>query len=168
MTLELNKVAAQVDDMGRELAGRARRERRALPAARALLDHFATQQELLCRVAESQAGQHLRCASPGDENLNAVLPAQALPTHVTLVASDGSQIYPDRHGLAFYYAVNIGSIVYCHGSGRPPRVATEPRLRYTEEQIYPGGEPVSFSAACCSANSLMSKRSKAASSPKIC
>jgi hypothetical protein len=142
MTLELNKVAAQIDDMGRELAGRARRERRVLPAARALLAHFAAEQELLCQVAGSQAGQRLRCASPGDERLDSALPAPALPPHVTLAASDGSQIYPDRHGLAFYYAINIGSIVYCHGSGQVPRVATEPRLRYTEEQIYPGGEPV--------------------------
>ena len=34
MTLELNRVAAQIDDMGRELASRARRDGRALPAAR--------------------------------------------------------------------------------------------------------------------------------------
>jgi hypothetical protein len=70
------------------------------------------------------------------------LPAPPLPTRVTLAASDGSQIFPDRHGLAFYYAINIGSIVYCHGSGQVPRVATEPRLRYTEEHIFPGGEPI--------------------------
>jgi hypothetical protein len=142
MTLELNRVAAQIDDMGRELAGRARRERRVLPAARALLAHFATERDLLCQVAESQAGQRLRCALPGDENLDSTLTSQALPAHVTLAACDGSQIYPDRHGLAFYYAINIGSIVYCHGSGQAPRVATEPRLGYTEEQIYPGGEPI--------------------------
>jgi hypothetical protein len=143
MTLELNRVAAQIDDMGREFAGRAGRERQALPAARALLTHFAGEQEMLCQVAESQPGQRLRCASPGDERLDSALPAPALPSHVTLAASDGSQIYPDRHGLAFYYAINIGSIVYCHGSDQAPRVATEPRLRYTDEQIYPGGEPIS-------------------------
>ena len=142
VTLELNRVAAQIDDMGRELAGRAGRERQVLPAARALLTLFAGEREMLCQVAGSQAGQQLRCASPGDESLDAPLPAQAMPAHVTLAASDGSQIYPDRHGLAFYYAINIGSIVYCHGSGQAPRVATEPRLRYTDEQIYPGGEPI--------------------------
>jgi hypothetical protein len=142
MTLELGRIAAQIDDMGRELAGRAGRERRVLPAARALLDLFATERELLCQVAESRAGQQLRCALPGDESLNSAQPAAALPAQVTLVASDGSQIYPDRHGLSFYYALNIGSIVYRHGSQQAPRVATEPRLRYTEDQIYPGGEPV--------------------------
>ncbi len=142
MTLELNRVAAQIDDMGRELARRAGHERQALPAARALLALFATERELLCQVAESRAGQQLRCASPGDEILTSALPAAAMPAHLTLAACDGSQIYPDRHGLAFYYAINIGSIIYCHGSERAPRVATEPRLRYTDEQIYPGGEPV--------------------------
>lgn len=143
MTLELNRVAAQIDDMGRELAGRARREGRVLPAARALLSSFAREWDLLRQVAASPAGQQLRCASPGDEVLDAALPPPPMPAHVTLVASDGSQIYPDRHGLAFYYAINIGSIVYCHGSGQAPRVATEPHLYYTEDQIYPGGDPVS-------------------------
>lgn len=143
MTLELNRVAAQIDDMGRELASRARRDGRALPAARALLSAFAREWDVLRQVAASPAGQQLRCASPGDEVLDAALPPPPMPVHVTLVASDGSQIYPDRHGLAFYYAINIGSIVYCHGTGQAPRVATEPRLCYTEEQIYPGGDPIS-------------------------
>jgi hypothetical protein len=59
------------------------------------------------------------------------------------MAADGSQIYPDRHGLAFYYVVNVGGIVFRHGSGQAPDVFTEPQLCYAEDQVYPGGVPVS-------------------------
>jgi hypothetical protein len=66
-----------------------------------------------------------------------------MPEPVTLIAADGSQIYPDRHGVAFYYVVNVGSILFRHGSGQPPDVATQPSLCYTEDRVYPGGVPVS-------------------------
>lgn len=143
MTLELNKVTEQIDEMGRVLAARYKHRDRVLPAARELLHLFAHRQAELRQVAESEPGRRLRCASPGDEALDVALPAPAMPERVTLAAADGSQIFPDRHGLAFYYAINVGSIVFRHGSGQAPEVATDPRLFYTEERVYPGGNPVS-------------------------
>ena len=142
MTLELNKVAGQVEDMGRVLAERAGRQQRALPAARELLRLYANRQAELWQVAESEPGQRLRCASPGDEPLDATFPTPGLPERVTLVAADGSQIFPDRHGLAFYYLINVGSVVFRHGSGQAPDVGTDPRLYYTEDHVYPGGNLV--------------------------
>lgn len=143
MTLELNKVTEQIDEMGKVLAARADRHQKALPAARELLRLFADKQDLLCQVAESEPGQRLRCASPGDERLDAGLSTPDIPERVTLIAADGSQVYPDRHGLAFYYVINVGSIVFRHGSGQAPSVATDPHLFYTEDRVFPGGMAVS-------------------------
>lgn len=143
MALELNKVAGQIEEMGRVVAERAGKQRKILPAARDLLHRFAQEQEELRRVADSAPGQQLRCASPGDEPLDTQLPPPALPERVTLVASDGSQIYPDQHGLAFYYAINVGSVVFRHGSGEAPQVSSEPTLFYREDQVYPDGRPIS-------------------------
>jgi hypothetical protein len=142
MSLELNQVTQQIDDMGRLLADRLSRQQQALPAARALLRQFAHAQEALGRIAQSDPGQHLRCAYPGDEPLDASLPLPELPPCVTIVAADGSQIYPDRHGLAFYYLINVGSIVFRQGSGQAPDVAAEPRLYYADDQVFPEGNPV--------------------------
>ncbi|MGD8464845.1 MAG: DNA double-strand break repair nuclease NurA [Anaerolineae bacterium] len=143
MTLEFSKVTVQIEDMGRVLAERARNQRRALPAARELLHLFADRQDELGQIAASEAGRRLRCASPGAEALDITRPARPLPPRATLVAADGSQIFPDRHGLAFYYVINIGSIVFRHGSGQAPTTAANPRLFYTDAQLYPGGNPVS-------------------------
>ena len=137
MTLELTKVAAQVEEMGRVLAERWRRHNRVLPAAQELLHQFARDQDELCAIAASEAGRRLRCASPGDEPLDAALPAPPMPAQAALIAADGSQIYPDRHGPVFYYAINIGAIVFRHGSGQAPAVSTDPRLFYTEDKVDP-------------------------------
>jgi hypothetical protein len=83
MTLELKKVASQIEDMGRELAKRAGRQQRALPAARELLRLYAHRQAELGQVAESDPGQRLRCASPGEEALDAIFVTPDLPEHVT-------------------------------------------------------------------------------------
>lgn len=145
MTLELSKVARQIDDMGKALAERAQRQRRALPAARELLHLFAHDQERLREVAASEAGQRLRCASPGDEVLDAAHAPQLLPERTTVVAADGSQIYPDAHAATLYYAINIGTIVFRAGTGQAPVTGTEPRLCYDDGEIYPDGRVVTGS-----------------------
>jgi len=143
MALEFGKVVAQVEEMGQVLAARAGRQRRALPAARALLHQFAGSQAELREVAESEPGKRCRCASPDDELLDAAFPTPSLAECITLVAVDGSQIYPDRHGLAFYYVINVGGIIFRCGSGQAPAVRTQPQLYYSEEQLYPNGYPIS-------------------------
>lgn len=55
-----------------------------------------------------------------------------LPERATLVAVDGSQIVPDRHAPFVYYLINIGGIVYHHGSGRAPETISIPQLSFPE------------------------------------
>ncbi len=128
MTLELNKVIAQVTAMGRELAAGAERRQRVLPALRELLRLFAEEQERLRDLAETPAGREAHCALPVHERLDAKFPAPVPPSPATIMAADGSQIYPDPHGLALYYAINVGSLVYRHGSGQAPEAASDPRV----------------------------------------
>lgn len=130
MTLELNKVAGQVDKLGRELAAGATRRQQALPALRELLRLYADDQERLRALAESPVGRETRCALPGHEALDAAIPPPEAPTQATILAADGSQIYPDPHGLALYYAINVGSLVYRHGSGQAPEATSDAQVAY--------------------------------------
>lgn len=143
MTLELARIGHQIEDMGRTLAARAGVQQRTLPNARALLQHFSEEQARLREVAQTKEGRHLGCASPGAERLDVALPAPPLPERTDIFAADGSQIYPDRHGLAFYFLVNVGGFVFRHGSGQAPEAMTLPRLFYKEQDVYPEGEPAS-------------------------
>jgi hypothetical protein len=53
-----------------------------------------------------------------------------------LIAADGSQIYPDRHGIATYYLLNTATIVLRAGSGQAPSVNSVPEVFYDDDDLY--------------------------------
>jgi len=59
------------------------------------------------------------------------------PKQLTVVASDGSQIYPDRHEISPCYLVNIGRIAFHYGTLEKPTMDSRPTLFYEEEDLYP-------------------------------
>lgn len=126
MVLELGKIAGQVEEIGRDLADGAQRLRQALPVLRNLRSRYAHQGERLRALASSSAGREMACALPTHEPLDATFPAPEPPPRATILAADGSQIYPDPHGWALYYLINVGSLVYRHGSGQAPSAVSAP------------------------------------------
>ncbi|MDY6875216.1 MAG: DNA double-strand break repair nuclease NurA [Chloroflexota bacterium] len=137
MTLELSRLTGQVRVMGEELATRERHFADQVNLARRWLAQYADQGERLRHPARS-----IRAAIPTGEPLDAVHPLPAIPERFTVIAADGSQIQPDRHGAALYYLINVGSLVYRHGSGKTPEAHSEPTLGYTEKDVYENGHLV--------------------------
>jgi len=66
------------------------------------------------------------------------------PKQVTVVAADGSQVYPDRHEISSCYLINIGRIAFHYGTLEKPTMVSQPKLFYREEELYPmwGGRRV--------------------------
>lgn len=58
------------------------------------------------------------------------------PEQFTIVATDGSQIFPDHHELSACYLINIGAVVLHYGTGERPILTNHPRLFYTEQDTY--------------------------------
>lgn len=59
------------------------------------------------------------------------------PKQVTVVAADGSQIYPDRHEISSCYVINVGRIAFHYGTLEKPTMVSQPELFYREEDLYP-------------------------------
>jgi hypothetical protein len=142
MTLELNQVAAQVKTMGRSLAEQNATRSENAQTARVLLQRFSTDFTTLNdRIEQAEkAQQKLRFdwvgAAPTSEALAEPHPLPPCPERVTVIASDGSQILPDRHAIMLYYVINVGSIVYRHGSNRKPDTYNpKPLLCYEPDDI---------------------------------
>ncbi|MDX1530053.1 MAG: DNA double-strand break repair nuclease NurA [Rhodothermales bacterium] len=57
------------------------------------------------------------------------------PTPITVVATDGSQIYPDRHVEPTCYLLNVSRIAFHYGTEEPPLMAAEPALRYRRRDL---------------------------------
>ncbi|MBN1220913.1 MAG: DNA double-strand break repair nuclease NurA [Anaerolineae bacterium] len=142
MTLELNQVAPQVKAMGQSLAAQSPLRDEAVQSAQALLQQFSTNFTTLnhrLQLAE-KVQPKLRFdwvgAAPTTEALGNNYPLPPSAERVTVIASDGSQILPNRHAITLYYLINIGSIVYRHGSNlKPETYNPKPLLYYTPEEL---------------------------------
>ena len=145
MTLELNQVTSQVEAMGKSISDQTEAKRNLLQQARALLNEFATDFDALeTRILKAEQVQEAvrfswLGAAPAGEALNQYHSEPNGPEKVTIIASDGSQIYPDRHALVLYYLINIGVIAYQQGTSLAPVTRSEAKLFYEEEDLKENG-----------------------------
>src|SRR5664279_2368588 len=72
---------------------------------------------------------------PYDELICGIGSLPEPPRSATLVAVDGSQIYPDAHAPAQYYLINMGVFAYYYGEPRLPYQFTDPQLFYSEAML---------------------------------
>lgn len=136
MALELNQLLNQVTQLSTHAADRLTDLNQRLPVARAALHSLSTVDDEL----QAKVKQALRLrwggAVPTHEGINRAFPAPACPARLNVLGADGSQIYPDRHGVALYYLINVGSIVFKHGSGEAPQVFSRPEVFYEDADLY--------------------------------
>ncbi len=62
-------------------------------------------------------------------------PAADRPREVTVVATDGSQIYPERHLDPTCYLLNISRIAFQYGTLEAPLMEATPELRYRRQDL---------------------------------
>lgn len=147
MALDFQQIYAKIHEIG--ATARQRRERLEIlrRQARELFRQYAQDVDFLREKAESAKAVDpaTRCAVPLKEPLDTHHPTPALPLNATLIAADGSQINPDRHGQVQYGLVNVGAIVLQLGSGLAPQTFTDSQLLYDEELYTPEGNPLTES-----------------------
>ena len=143
MALDFQQVYQKIKEIGETVQQRKKTldERRA--QARILLklnaDNLAGLRDKVGRARE--VDPNLRCALPVNERLDFRAPVPDLPTNATLIAADGSQINPDRHGPILYALVNVGAIILRLNSGAAPILRTESQLLFDEELFTSSGNP---------------------------
>ncbi len=137
MTLDFQQVHEQVTKIGENAQARADELKAKRETACHLLAMYAQELDSLRKKIDA-ALRHdpsLRCARPADEALDGHFPLPALPSQVTLLAADGSQITPDRHAPVHYGLINVGAIQMCLGSPEPPLLTIRSTLLY-DDQLY--------------------------------
>ncbi|MBU1661590.1 MAG: DNA double-strand break repair nuclease NurA [Chloroflexi bacterium] len=137
MSLDFQQVRQQVIEMGEKAPIREQYMRDLRHKALDTLENCADELAPLRAKVEAAVSQNpnLRCAVPRDEPLDTRTPLPPLPETVTLLAADGSQINPDRHGAVDYCLVNVGAIQMRRGSPESPSTTIRSHLLY-DEQMY--------------------------------
>jgi hypothetical protein len=124
--------------MGQELAAREKAYANLVIQAREWLTQYTDQGDQLRHPARK-----FHAAIPTEEPLDAQYPLPAMAQRFTFVAADGTEIQPDSHEVAYYYLLNIGVMVYRHGSNQAPEAHSRPIIGYAEDDIYDHGQLVS-------------------------
>src|SRR3989338_2222962 len=120
MALELNKLTESVQALSANAAQRLTELGERLPAALAVLNAIGLADDELRRKVDAALKLRWAGAIPTDEPINASFPLPPPPARAHVLAADGSQIYPDRHGVSLYYLINVGSIIFRHGLAEAP------------------------------------------------
>jgi len=133
MTLNLSQIAPQVGAMAREASARhdvfARRRAAALSLMRAWDGRLDALRSLV------QETEPWLVAEPLEPLLTA-RPAPRIPPDVTVVATDGSGIDLDRHGLAQCYLINVGAAVITYGANPDAALSSRAALYYRDDDLY--------------------------------
>jgi hypothetical protein len=136
MSLDFQQVREQVKQLGEHARAHLIERQEKLDKARSLLDSHANNLDLLRQKVQRVVRDYdpgLRCALPENESLNVHFPLPALPKHATVLAADGSQIFPDRYAQVDFGLINVGVIQTCYGSPAAPQIHVTSRLLYDEE-----------------------------------
>lgn len=134
MPLDALGVSTQVRQMGDLLVERFREGRRQLELAQSLVAEYADQWEELADFAETTKERVAVPTGPLDETV----PTPPRLAQYTALASDGSEIEPDRHGAGGdYYLVNVGWARIAYGQpGRDAELKTRSTLSFRDEDLY--------------------------------
>ncbi|WP_420457583.1 DNA double-strand break repair nuclease NurA [Rubrivirga sp.] len=131
--LDFARLAAQIADFAAYRVDEDRSHGRRLDRGHRALDDCAPGWEALRDRALAQSGGPLRAIprTRPDECHG----CEPRPATVTVVATDGSQIFPDRHVEPACYLLNVGRVAFHYGTLDPPLIQAEPTLRYHQQDL---------------------------------
>jgi len=138
--LDLQKLMGQMQGMSDQLQKEAQQLTGKLDRAETLFHEAAVNQPTLTQKHQQYRDRFLfNCAVP-IESLNQI---QAIATTTTsintphiVIATDGSQIAPSRHEIAYCYLINIGRVAIYYNSGVYPLLDNIPEVFYKSEDLY--------------------------------
>ena len=135
MAIDFQQISLRVKEIGKSASERRKTIEERREKARASLNQYANELDLLrARVDSAKAADpNIRCARPLQEPLDSHFPPPVVATQATVIAADGSQIFPDRHNQVQYYVINVGAIAMQVGSGKTPDLFTDSQLRFLDE-----------------------------------
>ncbi|MBE9123442.1 DNA double-strand break repair nuclease NurA [Tychonema sp. LEGE 07199] len=134
--LDLTKAAKAMHGMSQHLNVEAAAARQRLEVAQNLLAKAAAGQDNLVELQESWRDRTLFNAATPIEPLGDRTYITAPPAAHTVFATDGSQISPNHHEIAYCYLLNIGTVMLHYGQSRHPVLDSVPEVFYKPEDLY--------------------------------
>jgi hypothetical protein len=128
--LDLTRLAQQMQGISQHLADQATASRKRLQHAQRLLyQATGAQPTIVEQLLTWRSRLGFTVAEP-IEPLTTCIDIAPAPDQHTTIATDGSQIAPSHHEIAYCYLVNVGRVVLYYGQNRHPSLDSLPEVFY--------------------------------------
>jgi NurA domain len=134
--LDLNQLARQMQGISQHLVEESLALRQRLSRAEELMASAQKVQAELVNQQELWRDRLIFTAAIPIEPLNTREPIALAPKAHTVIATDGSQIAPSHHEIAYCYLLNIGRIILHYGQSKLPLLDSLPEVFYRPEDLY--------------------------------
>lgn len=134
--LDLTQLSKQMQGISQHLQKEAAASRQRLEVAQKLLDKAQWGQAELIKRRETWSDRMVFSPPVPLEPLHIHPTIQIPPNIHTILATDGSQIAPSHHEIAYCYLINIGRVVLHYGESRHPLLDSIPEVFYRPEDLY--------------------------------
>jgi hypothetical protein len=134
--LDFSKLAEQMQGVSSHLAQESAIARQRLEQAHHLLRFAEAHQSDLVRLRQTWQQRMTFTAAEPIESLNHRQDILIAPPSHTIFATDGSQIAPSHHEIAYCYLINVGRVALHYGQNRHPILDSVPEVFYRSDDLY--------------------------------
>jgi hypothetical protein len=134
--LDLAKLARQIPGISQHFQQEAAASRQRLERAQQLLEQARVRQAELVEIQQNWHDRFLFYAAVPLEPLDTHLAIAAPPSRHSIFATDGSQISPSHHEIAYCYLINVGRVMLHYGQNLHPLLDSLPEVYYKPEDLY--------------------------------
>lgn len=134
--LDLTKVARSLPGMSQHLQAEAKASLQRKERAIALLQQAQARQQDLVELQQQWRDRLIFAAATPLEPLDTCIDLLAPPAQHTVFATDGSQIAPSHHEIAYCYLINVGRVMLHYGQSLHPLLDSLPEVFYKPEDLY--------------------------------
>ncbi len=134
--LDLSKLAGQMRGLSQHLTTEAEANRQRLQLGMKHLEYAFDNQNELVQTQQKWRDRILFANATPVEPLHTCIDIMVPPKTHTVIATDGSQIAPNHHEIAYCYLLNIGRVVLHYGQNKHPILDSLPEIFYRPEDLY--------------------------------
>jgi hypothetical protein len=134
--LDFSKLSEQMQGVSYHLAQESAIARQRLEQAHHLLRFAEAHQSDLVRLRQTWQQRMTFTAAEPMESLSHRQDILIAPPNHTIFATDGSQIAPSHHEIAYCYLINVGRVALHYGQNRHPILDSVPEVFYRSDDLY--------------------------------
>lgn len=134
--LDLTKIAGQIPAISQHLQKEALISRQRIEKAQELQKAAITHQEILIEELNTWRDRLIFAAATPIEPLDSAIDIPTVSYQHSVFATDGSQISPSHHEIAYCYLINVGRVMLHYGQSLHPLLDSLPEVFYEQKDLY--------------------------------